>query len=159
MYLWHDGNVKREEEIRISPFDHGYLYGMGVFETFRTYEGHPFLFDDHIERLQMSCAAIGIQLPYGREQLLRAVEDLYRVYEEQDLYIRLKVSRGARDIGLSSEPYAEPTVLLYAKPIGQRQPGRTGARDGSSCPQYAGNKLSAQVASRYEQSCGETSFV
>lgn len=122
MYLWHDGNVKREEEVRISPFDHGYLYGMGVFETFRTYEGHPFLFDDHIERLQMSCTAIGIQLPYGREQLLRAVEDLYRVYEKQDLYIRLNVSGGARDIGLSSEPYAEPTVLLYAKPIGQRQP-------------------------------------
>jgi len=96
MYLWHDGNVKREEEIRISPFDHGYLYGMGVFETFRTYEGHPFLFDDHIERLQMSCAAIGIQLPYGREQLLRAVEDLYRVRNRLSCCMQNQSDRDSR---------------------------------------------------------------
>ncbi|AFS69224.1 aminotransferase class IV [Exiguobacterium antarcticum] len=121
MYLWHDGHVKREEDIRISPFDHGYLYGMGVFETFRTYGGHPFLFDDHIERLQMSCAAIGIKLPYGRDELLAAVEELYRIHEKSDVYIRLNVSAGEREIGLSSEPYATPTVLMYAKPVGPRR--------------------------------------
>ncbi|MCY1692668.1 aminotransferase class IV [Exiguobacterium sp. SL14] len=68
MYLWHDGTIKREEEVRISPLDHGYVYGMGVFETFRTYNGHPFLFDDHIERLRMSCIALGIQLAYDRKR-------------------------------------------------------------------------------------------
>lgn len=121
MYLWHDGQIKQEEDVRISPLDHGYLYGMGVFETFRTYAGHPFLFDDHIERLQMSCAAIGIKLPYRRDELLAAVEALCRVHGTGDLYFRLNVSGGAREIGLSIEPYEQPTVLLYAKSIGSRQ--------------------------------------
>lgn len=121
MYLWHDGQVVKEEEIRISPFDHGYLYGMGIFETFRTYAGHPFLFDDHIERLQMSCAAIGIHVPYTRDELFEAVEALCRVHATGDLYIRLNVSAGPREIGLSVERYDTPTVVIYARPIGVRQ--------------------------------------
>lgn len=122
MYLWHDGQVVKEEDVRISPFDHGYLYGMGIFETFRTYAGHPFLFDDHIKRLQMSCAAIGIVIPYTRDELLVAIETLYRAHATTDLYIRLNVSAGPRDIGLSVERYDAPTVVIYARPIGARQP-------------------------------------
>ena len=121
MYLWHDGQVVKEEEVRISPFDHGYLYGMGIFETFRTYAGHPFLFDDHIERLQMSCAAIGIHVPYTRDEFREAVDALCRVHETGDLYIRLNVSAGPREIGLSVERYDTPTVVIYARPIGVRQ--------------------------------------
>jgi len=121
MYLWHDGIIKREEEIRISPLDHGFVYGMGIFETFRTYNGHPFLFDDHIERLQMSCVALGIQLAYDREALRQAIQDLYDAYEANDLYIRLNVSAGPREIGLSIDPYDTPTVLIYAKPIAPRK--------------------------------------
>jgi len=121
MYLWHDGIIKREEEIRISPLDHGFVYGMGVFETFRTYNGHPFLFDDHIERLQMSCVALGIQLAYDRKALRQAIQDLYDAHGANDLYIRLNVSAGPREIGLSIDPYDTPTVLIYAKPIAPRK--------------------------------------
>ena len=51
MYIYLNGEFIEKDKATISPFDHGYLYGLGVFETFRTYDGHPFLLDEHLERL------------------------------------------------------------------------------------------------------------
>jgi len=119
MHLWHNGKIIEEQELRISPFDHGYLYGMGLFETFRTYDGHPFLFDDHIERLQISCAALGITLPYSREEL-RAALDALTELNGPNLYFRLNVSAGPREIGLSTAGYLEPEVIFFVKDTRER---------------------------------------
>ena len=54
MWAWMNGEFVKAEELRISPFDHGFLYGLGFFETFRTYDGEPFLLEEHLKRLQLA---------------------------------------------------------------------------------------------------------
>ncbi|QKS69664.1 aminodeoxychorismate lyase [Paenalkalicoccus suaedae] len=123
MYLYINGEIKREEDIRISPFDHGYLYGLGLFETFRTYQGEPFLLREHMERLTMGAEELQIVLPPRLEEDIHAaLVPLLRSNDLEDGYFRLNISAGAREIGLSTDPYLEPTILLYVKPLPKTKP-------------------------------------
>lgn len=117
MFLTINGKLIDESEAVISAFDHGYLYGVGVFETFRTYEGHPFLFDDHYKRLCESLEMLQIQFPYTYDELLCQVKQTIEANEMKDAYVRLNVSAGAGGVGLKTDPYAEPTVIVYVKAI------------------------------------------
>ncbi|WP_377887126.1 aminodeoxychorismate lyase [Alkalihalobacillus sp. R86527] len=113
-----NGEILREENAVISAYDHGFLYGLGVFETFRTYEGHPFLFNDHIQRLRASLEELHIQLPIEPQELLHEVKRTLQANEMVDGYIRLNVSAGAGNIGLQTEPYEQPTLIIYVKSLG-----------------------------------------
>jgi 4-amino-4-deoxychorismate lyase len=123
LYIYMNGEVVRKEEAGISPFDHGFLYGMGLFETFRVYNGHPFLLDDHLERLNRSLEAISIEVSYTREQVLAALEKLLGKNGCHNAYIRMNVSAGNGEIGLQTAPYTNPNTIIFCKPLPPRSAG------------------------------------
>lgn len=117
MYLYVNGEIVHREEARISPFDHGFMYGLGAFETFRTYNGHPFLLDDHLARLNNSLAEMNIRLSLQREEVVKIVHQLLQTNGLKDAYVRLNVSAGIGDIGLQTDGYVAPVVIVYMKPL------------------------------------------
>ncbi|MCE7791279.1 aminodeoxychorismate lyase [Salipaludibacillus sp. CUR1] len=123
MYLYVNGSFMKEEDVRLSPFDHGFLYGLGLFETFRTYEGHPFLLDDHFQRLHESAEEMNIKLPpYSRLRTSVIIKELLRLNGLNDGYFRWNISAGERGIGLTTETYEEPVTIVYVKPLPKSMP-------------------------------------
>lgn len=123
MQCWMNGKFVDSSELMISPFDHGFLYGLGFFETFRTYGGRVPFFKEHYARLQQTLASYRISLPYSEEQLLQIVDNLQATTTE-DGYFRLNVSAGVHDIGLQPSHYEEPTVIVFRKPLMERPRGQ-----------------------------------
>ncbi|MBN8211047.1 aminodeoxychorismate lyase [Bacillus sp. NTK071] len=119
MFININGDIVDEKEAVISAYDHGYLYGLGVFETFRTYNGHPFLFDDHYNRLKASLEELQIKLPYTKVELLHEVKRTIEANDMIDAYVRLNISAGMGEIGLQTDPYSSPQSIIYVKPIGE----------------------------------------
>ncbi|GGB71104.1 aminodeoxychorismate lyase [Fictibacillus barbaricus] len=119
MYIYLNGKVVSKEEAVISPYDHGFMYGVGAFETFRTYDGFPFLIDEHLYRLHEALHELNIRLELDSDKVIKMVQTLLSRNEMSDAYFRLNVSGGAGDIGLQTETYEEPTVILYTKPLVQ----------------------------------------
>lgn len=117
MKCWMNGDYMEAEELRISPFDHGFLYGVGFFETFRTYEGHVLLFREHMTRLRAALHEYRITLPYTDEVLLTIVRKLDEQAGEGDGYFRLNVSAGVHDIGLAPKEYPKPNVIIFRKKL------------------------------------------
>ncbi|ADH97622.1 aminodeoxychorismate lyase [Salisediminibacterium selenitireducens] len=116
MYIKVNGTIIPEEEARISPLDHGFLYGMGLFETFRTYDGHPFLLDEHMKRLREGADEMNIQLPaYDRQDVVETIRALLAANKNRDLYFRWNVTAGHGGVGLTAEPYEEPGELVFVK--------------------------------------------
>ena len=104
-----NGEYVRAEDLKISPFDHGFLYGVGFFETFRTYAGKVFLFQEHMDRLDMALGEYRIMMPYEEGEILAAVSKLNDAAGGEDGYFRLNVSAGVHDIGLA------PSVVSSTK--------------------------------------------
>lgn len=117
MFVYSNGQLVSKDEITISPFDHGFLYGLGVFETFRIYNGHPFLLDDHMERLNASLRVLNIEAEFTPEESIKILEGLLAKNNLKDAYIRFNVSAGNGEIGLQTESYREPNVIVFAKPL------------------------------------------
>ncbi|NHC40145.1 aminodeoxychorismate lyase [Bacillus sp. MM2020_1] len=117
MHIYFNGQFVKKEEVKISPFDHGFLYGMGLFETFRVYEGHPFLLDDHLERLNKGLEVLNISFRFDREEVYSNLQELLEINNLTNAYIRLNVSAGIGDVGLQVEPYMEPNILIFPKPL------------------------------------------
>ncbi|WP_246946058.1 aminodeoxychorismate lyase [Bacillus pinisoli] len=117
MYIYINGRIIKEEEAQISIFDHGFMYGLGLFETFRVYQGHSFLFFDHMSRLRKSLNELDIKWDLTNEELLQIVQELLAQNKLQDAYIRLNVSAGPSSLGLPMEAYTSPTTIIYIKPI------------------------------------------
>ncbi|BAQ09520.1 branched-chain amino acid aminotransferase/4-amino-4-deoxychorismate lyase [Bacillus sp. OxB-1] len=117
MLCWMNGEYQEAAELTISPFDHGFLYGVGFFETFRTYEEHVFLFREHMERLRAALTEFRISMPYGDREILDAVRRLDRDAGDGDGYFRLNVSAGVHDIGLAPSAYETPNVILFRKAL------------------------------------------
>lgn len=116
MLCWMDGQYIDETELKISPFDHGFLYGVGFFETFRTYEGKAVYLSAHLTRLFEALKEYRITFPYTMTELQDIIEKL----NEQDGkngYFRLNVSAGAHAIGLAPTEYTTPTVILFRKEL------------------------------------------
>ncbi|MCT4796366.1 MAG: aminotransferase class IV [Exiguobacterium sp.] len=119
MWLWHNGELRGSDEVCIPVSDHGFLYGMGLFETFRTFDGKPFLFDAHWERLTDSLDALWIDLPYRKRDIEQAIQDVVRQNDAPNLYIRLNVSAGVAPLGLHDGRYGRPNVTLLVKPLAE----------------------------------------
>ncbi|MFL8938685.1 aminodeoxychorismate lyase [Rossellomorea oryzaecorticis] len=117
MYIYSNGKIIHQSEAAISPFDHGYLYGLGVFETFRTYGGHPFLLGDHLARLNKGLQVLNIEVDLDEAEIKQVVASLIRKNGLDDAYCRLNVSGGPGEIGLQTAPYGDPTVILFQKKL------------------------------------------
>ncbi|WP_046179389.1 aminodeoxychorismate lyase [Domibacillus tundrae] len=117
MYTYVNGQVIQNNEVRISPFDHGFLYGVGVFETFRTYDGKPFLLDEHLSRLNDSMRELNIDLHVTRGQAESILAQLNEANGWNNAYIRFNVSAGDGEIGLQTAPYQYPNVIVFQKEL------------------------------------------
>jgi len=106
-----------EEEARISVFDHGLLYGDGVFEGLRSYSGRVFRLDAHLDRLWASARAISLEIPLAKEVVARAVNETLAANKLIDGYVRLLVTRGAGSLGLDPNRTKNPQVIVIADTI------------------------------------------
>jgi 4-amino-4-deoxychorismate lyase len=111
-----------EQEAVVSVYDHGFLYGLGLFETFRTYRGVPFLLQEHLARLEQGCEELGIEFKPDETRLRKQLNKLLHVNELQDAYIRYTVSAGVDLLGLPGGAYTKPTEIIYMKPLPPRDP-------------------------------------
>ncbi|WP_369824949.1 aminodeoxychorismate lyase [Sporosarcina sp. P13] len=117
LICWMNGNQQLADELRISPYDHGFLYGLGFFETFRTYDGEVFLYEAHMDRLRSALFEYRIAMPYGDKEIQQAISSLYVANGSEDGYYRLNVSAGVHDIGLAPVNYEQPNVIIFQKPL------------------------------------------
>lgn len=117
MDAWKDGQLYKASELMVSAYDHGFLYGLGFFETFRTYDGEVFLWDEHWLRLSQALGDYRIAMPYEKQAILEAVSLLTEANNGEDGYFRLNVTAGIHDIGLQPSDYEQPSVILYRKPL------------------------------------------
>ena len=106
-----------EEEARVSVFDHGLLYGDGVFEGLRSYASRVFRLDAHLDRLWASARAICLEIPLSKETVAKAVIDTLAANNLVDGYIRLVVTRGAGSLGLDPNRTKNPQVIVIADTI------------------------------------------
>jgi len=112
-----DGEYYPESEAKISVFDHGFLYGDGVFEGIRSYNGIVFKLKEHIDRLYYSARAIMLSIPLTKEEMTEAVLETLRKNDLKDSYIRLVVTRGKGDLGLDPRKCPKPSVIIIAVPL------------------------------------------
>jgi branched-chain amino acid aminotransferase len=112
-----DGKLVPKENATVSVYDHGLLYGDGVFEGIRVYGGRVFLLAEHIERLYESATAIRLEIPMTRAALTRAVEETVAANKLGDGYVRLVVTRGSGTLGLDIRKTSHPQVIIIADTI------------------------------------------
>ncbi|GAB1487797.1 branched-chain-amino-acid transaminase [Opitutaceae bacterium] len=117
MKIYLDGNLVDSAEAKISVFDHGLLYGDGIFEGIRLYGGNVFRLEEHLERLEYSAKAILLKMPWTRKEISDAVCATCRANGLTDGYIRLVVTRGVGDLGLSPWLCAKPSLFIIADKI------------------------------------------
>jgi len=117
LLVYIDGEYYPESEAKISVFDHGFLYGDGVFEGIRSYNGVVFKLREHIDRLYHSARAIMLEIPLTKEEMMKAVLETLRRNNLKDAYIRLVVTRGKGDLGLDPRKCPKPSVIIITVPL------------------------------------------
>jgi branched-chain amino acid aminotransferase len=115
--IWLDGRLVDKADAKISVYDHGLLYGDGVFEGIRVYSGRIFECEAHLERLYNSAKAIRLEIPISREQFCSAMEETVRANGMRDCYIRAVVTRGPGDLGIDPRKSPRPTVFIIADQV------------------------------------------
>ena len=118
MKIYINGKYYDKENAKVSVFDHGFLYGDGVFEGIRSYNRRVFKLNEHIDRLFESAQSIMLKVPLSKEQMCKAVLETIKANKLDNSYIRLIVSRGEGDLGLDPRKcYKGPTVIIIADKI------------------------------------------
>ncbi|MSU46394.1 MAG: branched-chain-amino-acid transaminase [Lacunisphaera sp.] len=117
MIVYLDGRYVDSTEAKVSVFDHGLLYGDGVFEGIRIYNGNVYRLDDHLERLEQSCKAIMLDVPLSRAAMAQAVCETCRQNKLTSGYIRLVITRGVGDLGLAPWLCEKPTLFIIASKV------------------------------------------
>jgi branched-chain amino acid aminotransferase len=117
MLVYIDGEFLPQAEAKISVFDHGLLYGDGVFEGIRSYKGRVFKLDEHLHRLYNSAKAIMLQIPIPLKEMEAVVLETLRRNQLHDAYIRLIVTRGVGDLGLDPDKCPVPTIIVITGKI------------------------------------------
>jgi branched-chain amino acid aminotransferase len=115
--IWINGTLFEKQDAKISVYDHGLLYGDGVFEGLRSYDGNVFRLTEHLTRLWNSAKAILLEIPISRDEMARAVNDTLKANGLKDAYIRLIVTRGAGTLGLDPNRTANPQVIIITDHI------------------------------------------
>ena len=111
---WLDGKLVSADQATVSVFDHGLLYGDGVFEGIRFYAHKAFRMDAHLKRLNHSARAIGLTLPYTLQQLETAINDVIQAFAEPDGYLRLVITRGRGPLGVDPRTCKRGTTFIIA---------------------------------------------
>ncbi|MEM3442284.1 MAG: branched-chain-amino-acid transaminase [Candidatus Bathyarchaeia archaeon] len=117
LLIYIDGEYYPKSQAKISVYDHGLLYGDGVFEGIRAYDGIVFKLKEHIDRLYRSAHTIMLQIPMTKEQMIKIVLETLRKNNLKDAYIRLVVTRGVGDLGLDPRKCSKPTIIVIADTI------------------------------------------
>ena len=128
MWIYLNDKFVPREEAKVSAFDHGFLYGDGVYETLRTYRGRFFMLSKHLARLFRSGELIGLTIPLSESEWTSLLHEALErnglarqpdnpLSEPPDAYIRITVSRGEGDIGLDPALCPQPTLLVFTKPL------------------------------------------
>ncbi len=115
--IYMNGKLVPEKEAVVSVFDHGFLYGDGVFEGIRAYHGRIFKLEEHVKRLFESAHSIMLPIPGDHDHMVRAVVDTVNANNLNDAYIRIVVSRGVGDLGLDPQKCKESQVVIIADKI------------------------------------------
>jgi branched-chain amino acid aminotransferase len=117
MKIYIDGKFYSERDAKVSVFDHGLLYGDGIFEGIRAYNGRVFKLKEHIDRLFWSAKAILLKIPISHAQMMAAVVETCRRNRVRDGYVRLVVTRGVGTLGLNPNRCKNPSVIIIAGKI------------------------------------------
>lgn len=117
MKIYLDGQFVSKDDAKVSVFDHGFLYGDGIFEGIRVYNRRIFRLEAHITRLYRSAKAIWMVPPHTPEEMARIIQDTVRANELENGYIRVIISRGAGDLGLDPRKCPKPCVIVIADVI------------------------------------------
>lgn len=117
MRYYIDGKLYPKDGAKVSVLDHGFLYGDGVFEGIRAYNGRVFRLEQHLDRLWQGAKTIMLPIPLSREELRKAVLWTLRENKLRDAYIRLVVTRGVGDLGLNPQKCPKPTVIIITDTI------------------------------------------
>lgn len=114
MKVWMNGRILEGAEASVNVLDHGFLYGDGVFEGIRVYDGTVFRLGDHLDRLWKSARALMLAIPLSRQEMTEALLQAVAANGARDAYVRLVVSRGTGDLGLNPASCATATVVIIA---------------------------------------------
>jgi len=117
MQVYLNGKLVSREEANISVYDHGFLYGDGIFEGIRVYDGNVFRLQEHVDRLYESAKTIDLEMPLSREKLIEATLETVAANRKRNAYIRLVVSRGPGDLGIDPAKCKEPTLVIIVDSI------------------------------------------
>jgi len=124
-----NGRVFDQDHAVISVFDHGFLYGDGVYETLRTYHGGLFLYDRHMRRLRTSADMLALAVPLSNEQIAARIGDTMRAaglgHDREEAYVRIMVTRGIGDLSYDPAATPEPSVVVIVKPHADLPAGMT----------------------------------
>lgn len=112
MHVYINNSLIPESEAKVSVFDHGFLYGDGIYETMRAYEGVVFMLDEHIRRLYRSASFIQLGIPKNTAEIKSAIHKTLKANSLKNAYVRLTVSRGSGKIGLDPALCAKPTFVI-----------------------------------------------
>ncbi|OIA99126.1 branched-chain amino acid aminotransferase [Paenibacillus sp. LC231] len=116
-WIYLDGEFVTKENAKVSVFDHGFLYGDGIFEGIRIYNGNIFKCKEHLDRLYDSAKSIDLVIPLAYDELLEAMAETIRRNDMRNGYIRIVVSRGAGNLGLDPRRCPKPTVLIIVEQL------------------------------------------
>jgi branched-chain amino acid aminotransferase len=116
LLVYIDGKFYPKPEAKISVYDHGLLYGDGVFEGIRAYNGIVFKLKEHIDRLYRSAHTIMLKIPLTKNEMTKAVLETLKKNNLKNAYIRLVVTRGIGDLGLDPRKCPKPTIIIIAEP-------------------------------------------
>ncbi len=120
LQIYIDGQYYPKSQAKISVYDHGFLYGDGVFEGIRVYNGVVFKLKEHVDRLYRSAHAITLKMPLSKEEMIQATLETLRKNKLKDSYIRLVVSRGVGDLGLDPRKCPKASVIIITDQISIR---------------------------------------
>ncbi|WP_312473330.1 branched-chain-amino-acid transaminase [Neobacillus sp.] len=116
-WIFLGGNFVKKEDAVVSVFDHGFLYGDGVFEGIRVYSGNVFRLDAHLKRLFESAQSIMLKIPYSQEEMTQLIVETIRKNQLESAYIRVVVSRGKGNLGLDPSSCSKPNVIIIAEEL------------------------------------------
>ncbi len=118
LVIYSNGKFVPKNEAKTSVYDHGFLYGDGVFEGIRAYNGRIFRLDQHLERMYDSAKAIDLKIPLSKEEMKKAIIETLKKNNLKDAYIRPIVSRGDGDLGLDPRKCPKPNIFIITQEWG-----------------------------------------
>ena len=116
--IYFNGKFVPKHEARTSVYDHGFLYGDGVFEGIRAYNGRVFMLEEHVDRMYDSAKAIDLKVPISKEEMVSAIIETLKKNNLKDAYIRPIVTRGDGDLGLDPRKCPKPNIFIITESWG-----------------------------------------